>query len=247
MMPRHVGGGGAFPPACASQNRVRIPNARPWVPGSKQEDIPGHCKGSHASVCAGDHVPELKGVPLDAIPPGTDLALPISTLCVFVDPVDGTREFVEGRLQAVQTLVGVAYMGRSIAGAVGIPFPEGKLTNPPSVVYALVGAGVGRTGFQPPAYKEEKLGGWSATTGDSIKCKVINAAVRVTEPPRRVILGAAGNKILSLSRGNADVALLNTGTCKWDTCAPEAVLRAMGGTLTVPIATLIITPRCMHA
>lgn len=41
---------------------------------------------------------------------------------VFVDPVDGTREFVEGRLEAVQCLIGVAYRGRPIAGAVGLPF-----------------------------------------------------------------------------------------------------------------------------
>ena len=34
----------------------------------------------------------------------------------------------------------------------------------------------------------------------------------------------AGNKVLSLSQGRADVAIINTGTCLWDTCAPEVIV-----------------------
>jgi 3'(2'), 5'-bisphosphate nucleotidase len=33
---------------------------------------------------------------------------------VFVDPLDGTREFVKGRIEAVQSLIGVAYRGRYV-------------------------------------------------------------------------------------------------------------------------------------
>ena len=36
------------------------------------------------------------------------LEAPLEELCVFVDPLDGTREFVEGRLENVQSLVGLA-------------------------------------------------------------------------------------------------------------------------------------------
>ena len=41
--------------------------------------------------------------------PGLEAAL--EELCVFVDPLDGTREFVEGRLENVQSLVGLARLG----------------------------------------------------------------------------------------------------------------------------------------
>ena len=41
---------------------------------------------------------------------------------VFIDPVDGTREFVEGRLEACQNLIGISYRGAAIAGVVGLPF-----------------------------------------------------------------------------------------------------------------------------
>ena len=71
---------------------------------------------------------------------------PIEVLTVFVDPVDGTREFVEGRLDAVQCLIGVACRGRSVAGAIGLPFPGGSLAEPTSVVWGIAapGGGVGR-------------------------------------------------------------------------------------------------------
>ena len=43
-------------------------------------------------------------------------------MVVFIDPVDGTREFVEGRLNACQNLIGISYRGRAVAGVVGLPF-----------------------------------------------------------------------------------------------------------------------------
>ena len=46
-------------------------------------------------------------------------------VCVFVDPVDGTREFVEGRLENCQCLIGISVNGRAVAGAIGLPFPKG--------------------------------------------------------------------------------------------------------------------------
>ena len=49
----------------------------------------------------------------------------LEDVCVFVDPVDGTREFVEGRLENCQCLVGISVSGRAVAGAIGLPFPKG--------------------------------------------------------------------------------------------------------------------------
>lgn len=45
--------------------------------------------------------------------------------------------------------------------------------------------------------------------------------------------GGAGNKVLRVIEGDADCYLFpSAGTKKWDTCAPEAILVAMGGCLT---------------
>ena len=51
-----------------------------------------------------------------------DFTVPAKDIVVFIDPVDGTREFVEGRLDAVQNLIGIAIRGRAVAGVVGLPF-----------------------------------------------------------------------------------------------------------------------------
>ncbi|KAA8492835.1 3'(2'),5'-bisphosphate nucleotidase 1 [Porphyridium purpureum] len=45
-------------------------------------------------------------------------------LAVFIDPVDGTREFFESRLEACMTLIGISWRGRAIAGVVGLPFHD---------------------------------------------------------------------------------------------------------------------------
>ena len=66
---------------------------------------------------------------------------PLGDITVFVDPLDGTREFVEGRVWNVQVLVGIAVHGEAVAGAVGLPFANGSSDSATAVVYGMVGAG----------------------------------------------------------------------------------------------------------
>ena len=84
-------------------------------------------------------------------PDASEWKEPMDVLTVFVDPVDGTREFVEGRLGAVQCLIGVACRGRAVAGAVGLPFPDGSLEHETSVVWgaARPGRAAGESGVAP--------------------------------------------------------------------------------------------------
>ena len=51
-----------------------------------------------------------------------DTDIPFSELTVFVDPLDGTREFVEGRMGNVQCLIGVVRLGKPVMGVIGLPF-----------------------------------------------------------------------------------------------------------------------------
>ena len=68
-------------------------------------------------------------------------------------------------------------------------------------------------------------------TGDSANAQLA-AARGAVGAAADVVIGGAGNKILAVAEGRADVALMHFGTSLWDTCAPEAVLRAAGGKLT---------------
>eukprot|EP01138_Halocafeteria_seosinensis_P011178 gb/GECG01011416.1/.p1 GENE.gb/GECG01011416.1/~~gb/GECG01011416.1/.p1 ORF type:complete len:737 (+),score=91.62 gb/GECG01011416.1/:1-2211(+) len=48
-------------------------------------------------------------------------------LCVFVDPLDGTKSFTRGQYHAVTTLLGITLDERPLAGVVGIPFLNWEL------------------------------------------------------------------------------------------------------------------------
>ena len=61
-------------------------------------------------------------------------------ICIFVDPLDGTGEFVAKRYEAVQTLIGIAIDGRPIAGVIGIPFPLGSSHS--KILFGVVGLGI---------------------------------------------------------------------------------------------------------
>ena len=52
--------------------------------------------------------------------------VPFSSVTLYVDPMDGTREFVEGRLGNVQCLVGIVVDGKPMGGVVGLPFAGGR-------------------------------------------------------------------------------------------------------------------------
>jgi len=54
---------------------------------------------------------------------------------IFIDPMDGTREFVEGRIQNVQCLIGITLNGMPVAGAVGMPMVHG---NDIEIAYGLI-------------------------------------------------------------------------------------------------------------
>ena len=47
-------------------------------------------------------------------------------LIVFIDPLDGTREYIENRIHNVQCLIGITVDGVPVAGAVGLPFGPGS-------------------------------------------------------------------------------------------------------------------------
>ena len=56
-------------------------------------------------------------------------------IIIFIDPMDGTREFVEGRIQNVQCLIGITLNGMPVAGAMGMPMVH---ENQIEIAYGLI-------------------------------------------------------------------------------------------------------------
>jgi 3'(2'), 5'-bisphosphate nucleotidase len=127
----------------------------------------------------------------------------------IVDPLDGTREFSEGR-NDFAVHVALVRHGRVAAGAVALPGEHLLLATdqPPSLAARRPGRRrlvVSRT--RPPAQVSELS-------------RRLDAEV--------VSMGSAGAKSMAVVRGEADVYLHDGGQYEWDSAAPVAVAQAAG-------------------
>ncbi|XP_056621070.1 3'(2'),5'-bisphosphate nucleotidase 1 [Triplophysa dalaica] len=152
-------------------------------------------------------------------------------LVVWVDPLDGTKEYSEGLLDHVTVLIGIAYGGTAIAGVINQPFYNYQIEAGATLGRTLWGViGLGAFGFQ---LQEVPDGKRIITTTRSHSNKLVTSAVQAMDPHDVIKVGGAGNKIIQLVEGKASAYVFASPGCKkWDTCAPEAILHAVGGKLT---------------
>ncbi|XP_060907764.1 3'(2'),5'-bisphosphate nucleotidase 1 isoform X1 [Labrus mixtus] len=180
-------------------------------------------------------------------------------LVVWVDPLDGTKEYTEASrclrhqtdaqiphkgldtsqvqstalwlLDNVTVLIGIAYRGRAIAGVINQPFYNYQLGGGEDLGRTMWGIlGLGAFGFQ---LQEVPGDNRIVTTTRSHSNKLVTDCVDAMEPHEVIRVGGAGNKIIQLVEGKASAYVFASPGCKkWDTCAPEAILHAVGGKLT---------------
>mmetsp|Transcript_3013 Transcript_3013/g.8499 ORF Transcript_3013/g.8499 Transcript_3013/m.8499 type:complete len:398 (-) Transcript_3013:350-1543(-) len=169
-------------------------------------------------------------------------ALDAQDVTIFIDPLDGTREFVEGRLENCQVLVGLAFEGQPVGGAIGLPFPLGNSSTPETVIYGMADVGTGVLGHslkRGPFPLDHHIDGIRYprphfATGDSeapVMMAAKEAAIKRVGGSN-VIYGGAGNKILGAALGEVAASIQHKVGGPWDLCAPQAILYAMGGTMT---------------
>jgi len=90
--------------------------------------------------------------------------------------------------------------------------------------------GVGNYGFIKKQRNDGKL---ILTTTINHYNDAVREEIQKLKPDKVILEHGAGFKILKIIEGTADIYLYPfKGTKKWDTCAPEAVLRSAGGQLT---------------
>jgi 3'(2'), 5'-bisphosphate nucleotidase len=62
---------------------------------------------------------------------------------------------------------------------------------------------------------------------------LVQDCLEILAPDEILKVGGAGHKVMLLMEGKAHAYVFPSPGCKkWDTCAPEAILHAMGGKLT---------------
>lgn len=151
-------------------------------------------------------------------------------IVVWVDPLDGTSEYTQGLLDHVTVLVGVSVKGKAVGGVIHQPYYN-YLSSDATLgrtIWGLLGYGVG--GLEP---KDPPEGRFIVVTTRSHSNETVQKALDSLNPDEVVKVGGAGHKVLLLIEGKAHAYVFASKGCKkWDTCAPEAILSAIGGKLT---------------
>ncbi|KFB40174.1 AGAP001047-PA-like protein [Anopheles sinensis] len=196
-------------------------------------------------------------LPTDSIPLDNDW----SELGIWIDPIDATAEYIKGvekltkfpniassGLKCCTVLIGVYEIcrGTPILGVINQPFAE-KLVDGETdeeTVNQQPQGGHGSCQYRGKIY-------WGLSVGDlkfnNIAPHEPEARIAILSPSEQskyvdfirnqlkydvIYSSGAGYKILKIATGEAELFLLSKGTTyKWDTCAPQAILRSMNGDL----------------
>jgi 3'(2'), 5'-bisphosphate nucleotidase len=126
----------------------------------------------------------------------------------IIDPLDGTREYGEGRADwAVH--VALAIDGVATIGAVALPGLPLTLSSDDTLA-------------RP--HRNGKLRLVVSRTRPAAEATAVAEALGAELLP----MGSAGAKIMAVVRGEADVYVHSGGQYEWDSCAPVAVAQAAG-------------------
>jgi len=146
--------------------------------------------------------------------------------CWFVDPLDGTAEFAR-RSGEFAVHIGLAVAGEAQLGVVYVPV-EDKLHA------GVVGAGctLTRGEVTRALHLPSDLESTTIRMFDSRAERTprVDEAFRLLKAVPAAPCGSVGVRCGRIAEGLADLYLyFGDGSALWDTCAPEAILRACGG------------------
>ncbi|MFH4980208.1 hypothetical protein AB6A40_006917 [Gnathostoma spinigerum] len=150
---------------------------------------------------------------------------PLSSLTIWVDPLDATQEFTEQLYEYVTVMMCIAYEGQPVFGAIYQPFTD-------SLVLGLVDWGVMNSdgkkvtsSFQYNTSNTIVISRSHSGDVESLARKAFGSEYKIKKA------GGSGYKILTLINHLSDIYLHRTRIKKWDTCAGDALVRAAGGAM----------------
>jgi 3'(2'), 5'-bisphosphate nucleotidase len=147
----------------------------------------------------------------------------------IIDPLDGTKEFI-ARNGEFSIMIGLAIGGKPVLGV--LHQPDGGL-----LYSGIVGQGAflyeenEKIPIQVSDRKE--LRQMVLVSSRSHRKQIVDEIRRTLRITSERRTGSVGLKVGQIARQLADIYIHPSPGCKeWDICAPEAVLRAAGGTMT---------------
>ncbi|MEQ2162239.1 hypothetical protein GOODEAATRI_017800 [Goodea atripinnis] len=178
------------------------------------------------------------------------LTIPLkpSELGIWIDPIDATSQYIKGGEEVLEegrlfpsglhcalVLIGVYLRstGEPVMGVINQPFNNKDSADRGWRGKHYWGVSCGSINIcseSRPRNRSEGQRGLSVVLSSSEKQAVKEALTSVCGPDKLIYASGAGHKILCVIQGLADAYVLSEGsTFKWDSCAPHALLRALGG------------------
>ena len=133
-----------------------------------------------------------------------------STRAWIIDPLDGTREYGEGR-EDWAVHVALATDGEPLVGAVSLPSLNRVLST-----------------ANPPVLPERPEGQPPRLVVSRSRAPYVAHAVAEALDAEFIQMGSAGAKAMAVVLGIADIYVHAGGQYEWDNCAPAAVALAAG-------------------
>lgn len=140
----------------------------------------------------------------------------------IVDPLDGTRDFLD-KTGEFSVMIGLVFEGKPVLGVVYQPTTE-KLYS------AQQGQGAYLNGEKLEVSSVDELNRSKFIVSRSHLDDRTDNFLREADV-NKVLMGSAGLKMGAIAEGKAE-AYITTNTYQWDSCAPQAILEEAGGKVT---------------
>lgn len=170
----------------------------------------------------------------------------VEDLAVYIDPLDGTKSFVDGKLKDVTTLIGMSYKSKPLLGLITQLWPNNPENLDPIAFVGLNGVSK-VSSFKLNDYTSfEKLEDFTSLPKKSFDSKdpwIIACSINHYHPEveellklfipyggfEKVRASGMGNKYIKLLKGEIDGHINNLGGMgPWDTLAGTAITEALG-------------------
>ncbi len=146
----------------------------------------------------------------------------------IIDPLDGTREFID-RIGEFCIMVGLAIEGQAALGVVYQPVADQLYRGIPGLLAEVVQQGVTQPLAVSPVADPAQM---RLVASRSHRDPLVDAVCRQLGVTQERPCGSVGLKVGLLATGQCDLYIHPApGLKEWDTCAPEAILRAAGGAI----------------
>lgn len=127
----------------------------------------------------------------------------LSDLTIWVDPLDGTQELLDGNIDGVAILIGIAYEGRPIAGIMHQPFVKNEEGTYGITWYGGPGFGVFKENKEYDPFKLNLIqtDKCIVATTRSYPSAIVTEFANKLKPDEIVNVGGVGSKSLMLLKG----------------------------------------------